>query len=116
VRNNDEEEPGDSKDNETLLGLTRNWVRNWKGFMVMPKKTKRKILEKGLSDLSAEEGEEEEDESSSGITQFEQTTTFSTCGTSEWKRCDTTQQWPRAFTSPILLKTRRRREFGILFG
>ena len=65
VRNNDEEEPGDLEDNETLLGPPRNWVKNWKGLTMVPKKTKQKILEKGLHDFLAEEGEEEEYESSS---------------------------------------------------
>jgi hypothetical protein len=51
------------EDDETLLGPPRNWVRNWNGLTMAPKKTKWKILEKGLHDFSAEEGEEEEDDS-----------------------------------------------------
>jgi hypothetical protein len=59
MRNNDEEEPGDPEDDKNLLGLPRNW----KGLTMVPKKMKRKILEKGLRDFSTEEGEEEEDDS-----------------------------------------------------
>jgi hypothetical protein len=59
TRNSDEEEPGDPEDDKNLLGLPRNW----KGLTMVPKKMKRKILEKGLRDFSTEEGEEEEDDS-----------------------------------------------------
>jgi hypothetical protein len=56
--------------------------------------------------------EEEEEVSSSEMTQSTRTTTLSTWGTREWKRRQTTQQRPRALTSPILLKTSKRRESG----
>ena len=79
------------------------------GFTIPPK-TRRRRFQKGPRDLS--EAAAEEEESSSEMTQSTRTTTFSTCGTREWKRRETTQQRPRALTSPILLKTKRRSESG----
>ncbi|PON82374.1 hypothetical protein TorRG33x02_218690 [Trema orientale] len=76
----------------------------------MPPKTKRKRFEKGPRDLSEEEAAEEE--SSSEMTQSTRTTTLSTWGTRVWNRRETTLHRPRALTSPILLKTRRRSESG----
>jgi len=102
------EEDGVGEEEDGRLG-PRNWPRVWMGLTIPPK-TRRRRFQKGPRDLS--EAAEEEEESSSEMTQSTRTTTFSTWGTREWKRRETTQQRPRAFTSPILLKTRRRRESG----
>lgn len=56
--------------------------------------------------------EDEEEGSSSEMTQSTRTTTLSTWGTSKWNRFETTQHRPRALTSPILLKTSKSSESG----
>jgi hypothetical protein len=47
ARNNDEEEPSDPEDDETLLGLPTNWVRNWKGLMMVPRRRSGKYWKRG---------------------------------------------------------------------
>ena len=55
---------------------------------------------------------EEDEESSSEITQLTRMMTLSTWGMREWKQRETTQHRPKALTSLILLKIRRRIKLG----
>ena len=103
---NDEEGDGDDDEDDERF-VERSCVKACKGL-----KMRRKMAEKGEAEERGLSGEREEGSSSSEMTQSTRTTTFSTWGTREWNLLETTPHRPRALTSPMRLKTRRRMESG----